>query len=201
MSSLRSIDLRLVDDLVDFVRGPGFVLDFSDTGFADFFALELKVNIDDPKYAANGGSKGKRLRYFLQTCDDATAVRTLTALWEHRSEYLARTSGKDPVVNAESRYQALISRLSGGTAPQAATPSVNAGAVDKRKIAKIKADLLQVTTLGPQARGYAFEGFLKGLFDAFGLAAQDPFRLKGEQIDGSFQLGTDIYLLEAKWRG
>lgn len=74
INSIRSIDLRLIDDLVDFVRGPGFVLDFSDTSFADFFASELKVNIDDPKYAANGGSKGKRLRYFLQTCDDATAL-------------------------------------------------------------------------------------------------------------------------------
>lgn len=107
ISSIRSIDLRLVDDLVDFVRGPGFVLDFSDTSFTDFFSSELKVNIDDPKYAANGGSKGKRLRYFLQSCDDATALRTLTALWEHRSKYLASTSDKDPVVNAEIRYQRL----------------------------------------------------------------------------------------------
>jgi hypothetical protein len=79
--AIRSIDLRFVDDLVDFVRGPGFVLDFSDASFADFFASEVKVNIDDPEYAANGASKGKRLRYFLQNCDDATAVRTLAALW------------------------------------------------------------------------------------------------------------------------
>ncbi|WP_271199497.1 restriction endonuclease [Methylopila turkensis] len=190
-----------MDDLVDFARGPGFVLDFSDTSFADFFASELKVNIDDPKYAVNGGSKGKRLRYFLQSCDDATAVRTLAALWEHRWEYLARTGGKDPVVNAESRYQGLISRLSGRATPQASEPSANKGAVDKQTIAQIKADLLQVTTLGPQARGYAFEGFLKGLFNTFGLAAQDPFRLKGEQIDGSFLLGSEVYLLEAKWHG
>jgi hypothetical protein len=81
--------LRFIDDLVDFVRGPGFVLDFSDTNFSDFFVSELKINIDDPKYAANGGSKGKRLRLFLQTCDDTTVVRALEALWEHRSEYLA----------------------------------------------------------------------------------------------------------------
>jgi hypothetical protein len=53
------------------------VLDFSDPSFSEFFASELKVNIDDPKYAVNGGSKGKRLRYFLQTSDDATAVRAL----------------------------------------------------------------------------------------------------------------------------
>lgn len=118
------------------------MLDFSDTSFADFFASELKVNIDDPKYAVNGGSKGKRLRYFLQSCDDATAVRTLAALWEHRSEYLARTGGKDPVVNAESRYQGLISRLSGRATPQASEPKANTGAVDKQTIVKIKADLL-----------------------------------------------------------
>lgn len=198
---MRSIDLRLVDDLVGFVRGQGFVLDFSDVTFSDFFASELKVNIDDPKYAVNGGSKGKRLRYFLQSCDDATAVRALTALWEYRSEYLSRIGGDDPVINAESRYRGLINRLSGGGAPQAPAPNVSAIAIDRQKIAKIKSDLLQVTTLGPQARGYAFEAFLKRLFDAFGLAAQEPFRLRGEQIDGSFQLGGDIYLLEAKWHG
>jgi len=201
ISSIRSIDLRLIEDLVDFVRGPGFVLDFSDASFSDFFASELKINIDDPKYAANGGSKGKRLRYFLQTCDDATAVRTLEALWEYRSEYLVRSGGADPVVNSETRYQGLISRLSGGAEPQTNSVSPKAAAVDRVAIAKIKADLLQVTALAPHARGYAFESFLKGLFDAFGLAAQEPFRLRGEQIDGSFQLGSEIYLLEAKWHG
>jgi hypothetical protein len=190
-----------VDDLVDFVRGQGFVLDFSDKSFSEFFASELKVNIDDPKYAVNGGSKGKRLRYFLQHCDDATAVRTLAALWEHRSEYLARTAGKDPVVNAETRYLGLINRLSGNHAPPPAAPSAAATAADRNKIAKAKSDLLQITALAPQARGYAFEGFLKDLFNAFGLAAQEPFRLRGEQIDGSFQLGNEIYLVEAKWQG
>ncbi|MBR1176979.1 restriction endonuclease [Bradyrhizobium sp. KB893862 SZCCT0404] len=173
------------------------MLDFSDTSFADFFASELKVNIDDPKYAANGGSKGKRLRYFLQNCDDATAVRLLAALWEHRSEYLARSGGKDPVIDAQSRYQGLIDRLSGGATPKPATQS--APVVDRQRIAAIKAELLQVSALSAQARGFAFEAFLKGLFDAFGLAAQEPFRLRGEQIDGSFQLGSETYLLEAKW--
>lgn len=176
------------------------MLDFSDASFSDFFASELKVNINDPKFAANGGSKGKRLRHFLQTCDDATAVRALEALWEHRSEYLARTGNADPVANAKARYEGLISRLSGGTAW---SPSVNllSGPVDGTIIAKIKADLLKVTALAPHARGYAFEGFLKNLFDVFGLAAQEPFRLRGEQIDGSFQLASEIYLLEAKWHG
>jgi len=177
------------------------VLDFSDASFADFFASELKINIDDPKYAASGGSKGKRLRYFLQSCDDATATRTLGALWEHRSDYLARSGSKDPLVNAETRYQGLINRLSGGVAPQSATHSAATGTLDRQKIAQIKSDLLQVTSLAPHARGYAFERFLKDLFNAFGLAAHEPFRLRGEQIDGSFLFGSDTYLLEAKWHG
>jgi hypothetical protein len=176
------------------------VLDFSDTSFADFFSSELKVDIDDPKYAANGGSKGKRLRYSLQNCDDATAVRTLAHLWEHRSEYLARSGGKDPVVDAQARYQGLINRLSGGGPPKPAQPA-STPAVDRQKIATIKAELLRVASLSAQARRFAFEGFLKSLFDVFGLAAQEPFRLRGEQIDGSFQLGSDTYLLEAKWHG
>jgi hypothetical protein len=41
---------------------------------------------------------------------------------------------------------------------------------------------------------------LKKLFDAFGLEAEKPFRLVGEQIDGSFVLSGDTYLVEAKWQ-
>lgn len=201
ISSLRSIDLRLIDDLVDFVRGPGFVLDFSDGSFSQFFAAELKVNIDDPKYAVNGRSKGKRLRHFFQICDDRDAICALEALWEHRTDYLIRSGSADPVDSALDRYQGLIARLNGN--PRSSRPSADTQSdlVDHATIAKIKADLLQVASLKPHARGYAFEGFLKSLFDAFGLTAHDPFRLRGEQIDGSFQLASEIYLLEAKWHG
>ncbi|GAB2883704.1 restriction endonuclease [Paraburkholderia jirisanensis] len=177
------------------------MLDFSDASFSNFFASELKVNIDDPMYAVQGRSKGKRLRYFLQHCDDATAARTLTTLWEHRSEYLSRTGGKDPVINAEARFKSLMSRLSGGVTTQPTMPIAPDSVVGQQKLAQIKVNLLQVASLSPQARGYAFEGFLKELFDTFGLTAREPFRLRGEQIDGSFQLRGDIYLLEAKWHG
>jgi Restriction endonuclease len=186
---------------VDFVRGRGFVLDFSDASFSEFFATELKVNIDDPKYAEHGGSKGKRLRCFLQRCDDPMAIRTLNALWEHRCEHLARSGQNDPVSNAEARFRALIHRLGEEAQASPGKPVRTLPTVDRSKIAKIKTDLVQMSSLSPQARGYAFEGFLKELFDAFGLAAQEPFRLRGEQIDGSFQLGSEIYLLEAKWQG
>jgi hypothetical protein len=55
-----------------------------------------------------------------------------------------------------------------------------------------------VSSLKPDARGRAFESFLNDLFAAYGLSPRNPFRLTGEQIDGSFELGQDTYLLEAK---
>ena len=55
--------------------------------------------------------------------------------------------------------------------------------------------------LAPHPRGYAFEKFLVGLFRAYGLQPNHPFRLVGEQIDGSFKFDGEFYLLEAKWHG
>lgn len=60
---------------------------------------------------------------------------------------------------------------------------------------------MDLQRLPPQRRGYAFEQFLAELFDAHGLAARGAFRVVGEQIDGSFKIGGDVYLLEAKWQG
>jgi hypothetical protein len=65
------------------------------------------------------------------------------------------------------------------------------------KAAQFRAGLMALANLLPHPRGYAFERFLKDLFDAYGLEAREAFRLRGEQIDGSFLLGTEIYLPEA----
>jgi hypothetical protein len=50
-----------------------------------------------------------------------------------------------------------------------------------------------------QDAGIKLEGVLRGLFQAFGLDPRAAFRLVGEQIDGSFELLGNVYLLEAKW--
>jgi hypothetical protein len=65
---------------------------------------------------------------------------------------------------------------------------------------KLRTDFLAVEKLEPQQRGYAFEKFLNDLFSLFELAPRGSFRIVGEQIDGSFQLNTDTYLVEAKWQ-
>ena len=56
------MDMPIIDRVFD-MEG-GFVLDFSDRTFAEFFHEELQVGIDDPRWAAQGKSKAKRLRSF-----------------------------------------------------------------------------------------------------------------------------------------
>ncbi len=51
----------------------------------------------------------------------------------------------------------------------------------------------------PQAAGRALETVLNRLFALHGLAPREPFRVVGEQIDGSFDLDHETYLVEAKW--
>jgi len=50
-----------------------------------------------------------------------------------------------------------------------------------------------------QQAGLELEKLLNELFNLYGLNARSPFRVTGEQIDGSFELDNEIYLVEAKW--
>lgn len=199
--TIRTIDMRLIDDLFD--MGGGYVLDFSDRTFATFFREELGVDIDNPHYSAEGTSKAKRLRYFLTTTNQDTRIRLLTSLWGYRESLRRRKRVEDPFPNAETEFWQLIERLGGrrpvstARAPVAAAPVE----IDLSVSRSLRDKLLQAGQLDPQTRGYAFERFLKELFDAYGLAARASFRLVGEQIDGSFEFAGETYLLEAKWQG
>lgn len=51
-----------------------------------------------------------------------------------------------------------------------------------------------------QKAGLQLEKVLNRLFALHGLAPREAFRIVGEQIDGSFELDHEIYLLEAKWQ-
>lgn len=57
----------------------------------------------------------------------------------------------------------------------------------------------EMKSLPPHPRGYRFEVWLAELFSTFKLAPRSSFRNTGEQIDGSFRLNDDFYLVEAKW--
>jgi len=68
------------------------------------------------------------------------------------------------------------------------------------QIKKLRQEYIELAKLEPQARGYAFQDFLTKIFTVYGLKPKSAFRLIGEEIDGSFELNGDTYLLEAKWQ-
>jgi hypothetical protein len=198
---LRARDMMTVEDL--FIRD-GYVLRFSDgqTAFNDktfgqFFHDELKANIDDPKWAQEGASKGKRLRFFLRNADAPIVIKTLKALWEHREVFRKRCKLAEEVEDAHNRLLEVLVFL--GEKPESTSAAPKKTSFEHIKYDVINAALMSMTGRPPHERGYQFEKFLKKLFDAFGLEAESPFRVTGEQIDGSFVLDGQTYLVEAKW--
>lgn len=191
MNQLMAVELKVVDEL--FGMGSGYVLDFTNATFDDFFRCEVGVDIYDDAYALGSGSKGKRLRAFLTIGQPRAIVRAITSLWEYRET--ARIGRGDPetVTKARARLSAIVERLGGAPLPSFDLedaspwphPSSGRNGPDHAELDRLERDFLGLHAMSdaPQARGYHFE----------------RFRLTGEQIDGSFQLGGTTYLLEAKW--
>lgn len=197
MPKITYMDMRLIDKL--FEMEGGWVLNFSNKTFSEFFIDELNIEIDDPKYEKNGTSKAKRLRTFLNEVDSDTAVRTLRALWKYRADLYQDAGKEDGVLNAESRFIELIEKIGGNSSGRSVVENARTIA-HARDVASLKEELLHVASMPPQSRGFAFEKFLNTLFSLYGLSPRPSFRLVGEQIDGSFQLAGATYLVEAKWQ-
>lgn len=198
MPNIRTVDMKLIDDL--FKMGEGYVLDFSDRTMTAFFAEELNVDIDDPIYKDQGTSKAKRLRCFLNKVDLASSVRTLKALWEYRETDRRDRGEAEWVKNAEGRFLELLNRMQGKAGVATAVEKPPEPVFDRSTLLSLKQRLIKLSGLEPQPRGFAFEVWLQELFNLFGLEAREPFRLRGEQIDGSFVLHEEVYLIEAKWQ-
>ncbi len=198
MANFKTADMRVIDRVLE-MEG-GWVLDFSDRTIAEFFLDDLNIDFNDPRYAENGTSKAKRLRTFLQTVDKKTAARALRELLRYRVDLYRTTSRKDGVPNAEGMLLEVIGRLEGSGADIGSHQRVPTPANVSVPTENLKSDLMALSPLSPQQRGYAFERFLISLFKAYGLQPNSPFRLVGEQIDGSFKFEGEFYLIEAKWQ-
>ncbi len=197
---LKTSDFSIIEQVTDGGRGAGYVLDFTDPTFSQFFRDEIGVNIDDVRFSTEGGSKWKRLRSFLRVSDASMILKTLVALWEYRGAVpgLAKRHPIDP--ETEDSYRRIVERF-GGTLPGKATAPAPLESIPSASILdRLKEQLIEISKMEPQRRGYAFEAFLKDVFDAYGLVGKAAFLLTGEQIDGSFEFEHQTYLLEAKWQ-
>ena len=194
--TIRPHDMLIVDTL--FQSDPGYILDFSNRTFAEFFASELDIDIYDDRYAVNGTSKANRLRTLLQLVDPKSAKAVIDALWDYRQTWVARR-GDDPVKNAWAQYLRLVDKIGGDNDRQFSPSAAPIPFTRRARYEDFKQELKNLWNLEPQERGFQFEAYLKRLFDAFDMKGRSSFRLVGEQIDGSFELNGDTYLVEAKW--
>jgi hypothetical protein len=199
MPRIRQIDIGLLDKIFD-MEG-GYVLRFTDRTMREFFANDLNIDINDPRYAVDGPSKARRVRCFLRVVDTPTAVRVLYALWEQREGFRQLHDEPETMPNAHGELLGIIDRLQGGgTASQNVPMGQPIPAFDKAIYPTLLTELMGLHAIDPHPRGYAFEAFLRKAFTLHGLLARGGFRITGEQIDGSFYMEGETYLFEAKWQ-
>jgi hypothetical protein len=117
---------------------------------------------------------------------------------ERLNQLLSMLLVRVPELNDEGFLSALAA--SSEQAPARPAPIQSVKKVEDSRYQSFSQKLLELTSLLPQPRGFAFERFLHDLFLEFELAPRGAFRLIGEQIDGSFVLHHETFLLEAKWQ-
>jgi hypothetical protein len=174
----------------------GYVLDFSNRTFAEFFAEIVGVQIYDSQYDYGSGSKANRMRAFLNSATDKQLASLFCGLLDGWEVY------SNSAISSET--QALLQNILFKLGADLGNPPPSQREDKSKPNSEVSQELIrrliQVTSLPPQKRGYEFEKFLKDMFDAYTLSARSSFRIVGEQIDGSFVMHNDTYLLEAKWQ-
>ena len=209
MAKLTTTDKQILERLLG--MGGGYVLNFSDRSFAEFFRDDMKLDIYQPKYHYASGSKANRMRGFWMAAEDKLVAQSIDLLLGYIDTQVAigRLKAEDYPQDLVERTRKISGRLAGrgpdkpsgsrvDQPQQNATPFL---APDPALLKRLQEQMMQLHSLPPQERGFAFERFLKEVFELYRLAPRSSFRLVGEQVDGSFQLGHDVYLVEAKWQG
>lgn len=176
--------------------GPGGVLNFSNRTFEEFFREIVGIEIYGAAFAQGSGSKANRMRAFWRVGTDEQAIKMLKGLLEGWEIYSTGPISE----SARTLLRQIVARLGGHEINPAQRTNAETNNLDGKTSEDLHVKLLELVKLAPQPRGYAFEKFLHGLFKAYGLSPRASFRIVGEQIDGSFEMHHETYLLEARWR-
>jgi len=105
-----------------------------------------------------------------------------------RNEVKGYFDALDELKSAEKRRDANKAKMQSSIAYQ-------------QKLDELKMRFFEIASdSNHQKRGFKLEKFLNELFYFFDLDPKSSFKIKGEQIDGSFTFDNTDYLLEAKWQ-
>lgn len=116
MADLERSEIRAIESAIAFPRGFGYVLDFSDRTFEEYFQDEFRVEIYSEQFRACGTSKRNRLLSYLQQADNSAALRVLRSLWDLREGILSEHEGLmglEDAVKDGVPFRKVIERLQG----------------------------------------------------------------------------------------
>ena len=201
MSDLSNHEKRKLEKLLG--MSSGYVLDFTNRTFAEFITDSTGLNIYDARYDYESGSKANRLRKFWQVENNMVVAKLMADMLDSVFPIGLRKSAADTVLEAECRQ--TVARLSqnGRSSIRPDNPPHQQGPFQPNHssaLAQLKEELFQLAAASDRRKaGLALEGLLNRLFALFELQPRQPFRVVGEQIDGSFVLDGHVYLLESKW--
>jgi hypothetical protein len=140
------------------------------------------------------------MRAFWEKEDNRVVGKLLNELLE----YCTDTTKPDASLKDDCRR--IVSRLLGkplaATAPEpAAQKEGDVAALGRSKaLQQLKEEFFKLAAeIDRNKAGLALEPPLNKLFNLFDLSPREPFRVVGEQIDGSFVMDGQVYLLESKW--
>jgi hypothetical protein len=118
MSSLTATDKRYFETLLN--MGSGYVLDFTDATFAEFFRQSAKIDIHSKKYQIYGTSKAKKMRSFWEQESDEVVVKVLSEILD-LYETECDLSGQKISEPAYGKCREILKRLIG----KKAEPKIN----------------------------------------------------------------------------
>ena len=109
MSSLKDIEKRYLEKILG--MGGGYVLDYSDATFGEFFR-QHDVNIHGQRYRTYGTSKAKKLRSFWEQKSDVVVGRVLSDMLDsHEAD--CDLNGQEVDERLLKRARAIVARLLG----------------------------------------------------------------------------------------
>ncbi len=194
MSNLTNFEKRKFEQLLG--MDTGYVLDFTNRSFAEFVLDSTGRDIYDCRYNYGSGSKANRLRAYWHKEENAVVGKLMTDMLDYGGAIGA----------LQEACRLIVSRLlhdSPDPKTQTGSQHPEQSAQQQQRsqaLGQLKDDFFQLHAEGDRNRaGLTLEKLLNRLFEVFDLQPRRPFRVVGEQIDGSFLFAGDVYLLESKW--